>query len=53
MTEKREKLLDRMIAIYGFEHTAVICFAKACGSKWIGDTSLEAIVRIHEAARRI
>lgn len=52
MNEIREKLLDRMIAIYGFENVNVICFAKACGSRFISDKSLELIVKAHESKRR-
>lgn len=44
----REQLLSRMIRIYGFEHEAVIGFARLVDdSKW-SDSALECIVRCHE-----
>ena len=54
MTEIREKLLDRMIRIYGFEHPFVVQFANSCLSytstdlapMW--DKCLETIVKCHE-----
>jgi hypothetical protein len=52
MNELREQLLDRMIALYGFENVNVVCFAKACGSRFISDKSLELIVKAHESKRR-
>lgn len=45
----REKLLDRMIKIYGFEHDAVIVFAKLIESPMFTDAMLEAVVMAHEA----
>ena len=52
MSDFREKLLDRMIHIYGFEHPLVIQFAEACESyvnypQW--DRALEVLVEAHEA----
>lgn len=47
----REKLIDRMIHIYGFENPIVIEFCKLC-EKWEDtnekDKLLEAIVKSHE-----
>ena len=45
----REKLLDRMIRIYGFEHEVVIEFARMCESDNFTDIDLEVIVEAHEA----
>ncbi len=53
MNTTREQLLDRMIAIYGFENPVVICFAKACGSRFISETSLELIVQAHEKRKGV
>jgi hypothetical protein len=52
MTEFREKLLDRMIRLYGFENPMVIEFAKMCetypqGANW--DKGLKTLVECHEA----
>ena len=51
MNELREKLLDRMIRIYGFEHEIIINFARLCET-W-DDTdaynqALETLVKAHE-----
>ena len=51
MSELREKLLDRMIRMYGMEHEIVISFAKLCetwdnGGIW--DEALETLVKAHE-----
>ena len=47
----REKLLDRMIKIYGFEHEVVIEFARMC-EEWLptenNDKALEILVKCHE-----
>lgn len=43
----REELLTRMIRIYGFEHEAVLEFAKLMESD-ISDESLEVLVECHE-----
>lgn len=48
MNELREKLIDRMIRIYGFEHELVIAFAELCESTWIPDDALTAMVESHE-----
>lgn len=48
MTEYREKLIDRMIAIYGLEHPVVIHFAEVCEDKWWMDEVLETVVKSHE-----
>lgn len=48
---KREQLIDRMIRIYGFEHEAVIDFAKLCEHYPVGevyDDMLEILVECHE-----
>lgn len=51
MNPMRENLIDRMIRIYGFEHPAVIRFAKLC-ERWedteINDTILRLAVESHE-----
>ena len=47
----RERLLDRMIRIYGFEHEIVIEFARMC-EEWLptenNDKALETLVKCHE-----
>lgn len=47
----RERLLDRMIKIYGFEHEIVIEFARMC-EEWLptenNDKALETLVKCHE-----
>lgn len=48
MTEYREKLIDRMIRIYGFEHPVVIHFAEMCEDSWWMDEVLETVVKSHE-----
>lgn len=45
----REELLTRMIRIYGFEHSAVIQFAKKMEEN-ATDEELIAIVKEHEAS---
>jgi len=49
MSKLREKLVDRMIRIYGYEHPRVIAFANACETapKW-QDSILEEIVYFEE-----
>lgn len=47
----REQLLNRMIRIYGFEHEAVVQFARLCESYPIGevyDDMLAILVECHE-----
>lgn len=44
----KEQLLDRMIRIYGFEHEAVIAFAKLIENDTFTDKMLETIVKAHE-----
>ena len=48
MNDLREKLIDRMIAIYGFENPNVIAFAKLCESDWMPDKALVTFVECHE-----
>jgi len=51
MTENRQKLLDRIIRIYGYEHEITIDFAKMCENYLnveIFDKTLEALVKCHE-----
>ena len=47
----RERLIDRMIHLYGFEHEAVIDFCRIC-EDWpdatLSDKCLVAIVESHE-----
>ena len=51
----RERLVDRMIRIYGFENKNVIEFCRWC-EEWENteaeDRLLEAIVRLHEGFLR-
>ncbi len=47
LTEKREKMLGRMIRIYGFEHEAVVQFVELLETD-IDDQVLETIVKTHE-----
>ena len=55
MSDVREKLLDRMIAIYGYEHEIVLAFARCCeeweNNKW-NDTALDILVRAHEGENK-
>ncbi len=44
----REELLTRMIRLYGFEHEAVIQFARLMENKAVGDESLLLVVESHE-----
>lgn len=52
MTKCREKLIDRMIAIYGFENPIVIEFCRLCenweSTEW-NDKVLTIMVGAHEA----
>lgn len=51
MTKTREQLVDRMIAIYGFESPIVIEFAHICethSENRLEDLFLETIVKSHE-----
>lgn len=52
MREYREKLIDRMVALYGYEHEITIGFARMCeqlgDSDW-NDTTLRLLVESHEA----
>jgi hypothetical protein len=50
---KREKLLDRMIKIYGFEHELVIEFAGMIENPNYKTEILETLVRCHEAYPQI
>lgn len=45
--EKREKLLTRMIQIYGFEHPQTISFAELMETN-ISTKALETLVKCHE-----
>ena len=45
---EREKLLDRMIALYGYEHEAVIQFAELIARPQLSDETLETVVKCHE-----
>lgn len=45
----REKLLDRMIAIYGFENELVIEFASMIEDSNYKTETLETLVKCHEA----
>lgn len=51
MTNFREKLVDRMIALYGFEHEFTVNFATHC-EEWPDtpayDLALRTVVEIHE-----
>ena len=51
MNPMRENLIDRMIRIYGFEHSAVIHFTELC-ERWedteINDIILRLAVESHE-----
>lgn len=51
MTAYREKLVERMIQVYGLEHTIVIQFAEVC-ENWpntrFNDTTLRLLVEGHE-----
>lgn len=52
MNTTREKLIDRMIRIYGFEHALVIQFAELCERCTNGatnDKKLTILVEAHEA----
>lgn len=46
--KERKALLDRMIRIYGFEHKAVIHFAKLVKNPVFKTGLLETIVKTHE-----
>jgi len=51
MTDYREKLIDRMIHIYGFENPAVIEFCHMCENWEVNDWNdkcLTIIVECHE-----
>lgn len=48
MTEYREKLLERVIRIYGFEHEVTIGFARLCENTDFSDACLEALCIAHE-----
>ena len=52
MTKCREKLIDRMIAIYGFENPIVVEFARLCedweSTEW-NEKVLTIMVGAHEA----
>lgn len=44
----REKLLDRMIRIYGFEHPLVLAFSEMIEKPQFETQHLEALVQCHE-----
>ncbi len=48
MTEYREKLLERVIRVYGFEHKVTIGFAWLCENSIFSDACLEALCIAHE-----
>ena len=50
MKERLEKLLDRMIRVYGFENPYVIRFAKQCENCSSDEevSALEFVVTLHE-----
>ena len=48
MTEYREKLLERVIRVYGFEHEITIGFARLCENTDFSDACLEALCIAHE-----
>lgn len=50
---EREKLLDRMIKIYGFEHELVIEFTGMIEDPQYKTKILETLVRCHEAYPQI
>ena len=50
---EREKLLDRMIKIYGFEHELVIEFAGMIENPNYKTEILETLVKCHEAHPQI
>lgn len=56
MSDKRERLIDRMIRIYGFEHQIVIDFCKLCesyaDSEW-NDQCLTTLVEAHEVCPQL
>lgn len=56
MSDKRQRLIDRMIRIYGFEHQIVIDFCKLCesyaDSEW-NDQCLTTLVEAHEACPQL
>lgn len=48
MNENREKMIDRMIAIYGYEHPIVLQFAEMCEGEVLTDKQLGVLVYLHE-----
>ncbi len=48
MNEYREKLIDRMIALYGYENRHVIYFARLCEDPNNSDSALATFVENHE-----
>lgn len=48
MSEIREKMVDRMIQIYGFEHPIVLEFCRHCENENISDRFLNLLVSCHE-----
>lgn len=48
MSEYREKLIDRMIALYGYENRHVIYFARLCEDPNNSDSALAVFVENHE-----
>lgn len=49
----KEKLMDRMIRIYGFENPIVIEFCKLCERNEVSYEFLEALVKAHEESPRL
>lgn len=52
MTTYRERLIDRMIAVYGFEHPIAIRFAQLCEDYEESERNnklLRVLVEVHEA----
>ena len=48
MTEYREKLLERVIRVYGFEHEVTIEFARLCENPDFSEEFLEIMCIAHE-----
>ena len=48
MTEYREKLLERVIRVYGFEHEITLDFAELCENPLFSDAYLETLCIAHE-----
>ena len=48
MSETRQRLIDRMIKVYGNGHPVVLDFYKLCESEWMSDQALTTTVECHE-----